>query len=184
MESCGLFILSLEEPLFFIVWSLCSLFRDLSPATSIPMGSQTRNIWTIFMAFHHIWFRRHARDALEKIHWSIATRITHWSCWMHSRMTNNLITDWTVVFLSHLELHTGANFFFEQVNLNDIIWKWITRRFVKRSPFYFTMLKSLVLEKVQLYTKYKSVITAEENVWKSVSFVPLYLEAVVTYCLF
>lgn len=46
------------------------------------------------------------------------------------------------------------------------------------------MLKSLVLEKVQLYTEYKSVITAEENVWKSVSFVPLYLEAVVTYCLF
>lgn len=39
---------------FFIAWSLCSLFRDPSPATSIPTGSKTHNIWTIFMAFHHI----------------------------------------------------------------------------------------------------------------------------------
>lgn len=102
---------------FFIAWSLCSLFRDPSPATSIPTGSKTHNIWTIFMAFHHILIRRHAKDALEKIHWSIATRITHLSCWMHSRKTNNLITDWIVVFLSHLELQTGAKFF-----LNKSFW--------------------------------------------------------------
>ena len=120
------------------------LLRPLSPQEVKPTTSGLYS-WP-FVTF---WLRRHAKDALEKIHWSIATRITYLSCWMHSRKTNNLITDWIVVFLSHLELHTGAKFFFEQVILKEIIWKWITRRFIKRSPFYFTMLKSLVLEKVE-----------------------------------
>lgn len=39
---------------FSITWSLFSLFRDPSPANSVPIGSQTHNIWTIFIAFHHI----------------------------------------------------------------------------------------------------------------------------------
>ena len=88
------------------------LLRPLSPQEAKPTTSGLYS-WP-FITF---WLRRHAKDALEKIHWSIATRITHLSCWMHSRKTNNLITDWIVVFLSHLELQTGAKFF-----LNKSFW--------------------------------------------------------------
>lgn len=159
------------------------LLRPLSPQEVKPTTSGLYS-WP-FVTF---WLRRHAKDALEKIHWSIATRITHLSCWMHSRKTNNLITDWIVVFLSHLELHTGAKFFFEQVILKEIIWKWITRRFIKRSPFYFKMLKSLVLEKVEPLYHY-IIVQIGHFLWGKCLkerdfYLPLYLEAIVTYCLF